>query len=182
MKALKTFTIAYASLADGEHFFDYQIDSKFLTHFEAALVQEAALEVQLHLSKFLGSLELNFKVAGTVQTPCDICSEEFSLPIEGAEQILVKIVPEIPLEQDEYNVVYIQESMHSINIAEMLYELIMLSIPMRKVHSEDENGHPTCDPSVLQYLQKDQDVPDDNDEGDDDDNINPIWDELKKLK
>ncbi|BDS15453.1 YceD family protein [Aureispira anguillae] len=182
MKALKSFTINFASLADGEHLFDYQIDNKFLKHFEATLVQEGSVDVSLSLIKFLNSLEFNFNIQGTVLTPCDVCIEEFELPVEGSEQIMVKIVSEIPTDDDEYNVVYLKEGTSSINIAEMLYELLMLSIPMRKVHPLNDEGQYTCDPDVLKYLQINEDIETSEEEVDNNDNINPIWDELKKLK
>ena len=47
---------------------------------------------------------------------------------------------------------YLEESMSSIDISEMLYELIMLSIPMRRVHPNDEAGNSTCDKTILKYL------------------------------
>ena len=183
MKALKTFTINFASLADGEHLFDYQIDNKFLKHFENSLVHEAAIEVQLMLYKFLNNMELNFKIKGTVQTSCDLCAEDFDLSIDGAEQILVKIVAEPPAENNG-NIVYLPESANSISITEMIYELIVLSMPMRKVHPEDEAGEPTCDESVLKYLHANEDYPTSNSEEEESGStsINPIWDELKKLK
>lgn len=182
MKALKSFTINFASLADGEHLFDYQIDNKFLKHFEASLVQEGKVEVNLSLVKFLNSLEFNFTIQGTVLTPCDVCTEEFDLPIEGSEQIMVKIVSEIPAEDDEYNVVYLKEGINSINIAEMLYELLTLSIPMRKVHPLSPEGGYTCNPDVLKYLEANDSIEVSDEETDNSGHINPIWNELKKLK
>lgn len=182
MKVLKSFTINFASLADGEHVFDYQIDDKFLNHFEAALVKEGQIDVHLTLLKYLNSLELNFELEGTVLTPCDVCAEEFSLPIEGSEQIIVKLVHEIPQQDDEYNVVYLKEGSNSINVAEMIYELIMLSLPIRKVHPLDENGHSTCDPAVLAYLQEHRVEPNDPKNNQDDEPSGGIWDALKNLK
>jgi uncharacterized metal-binding protein YceD (DUF177 family) len=182
MKALKSFTINFVSFADGEHLFDYQINNKFLKHFEAALVQDGNIEVKLSLIKFLDSLELNFKIQGTVVTACDVCAETFDFPVEGSDQVVVKIVSEIPEIQDELNVVYIKEGTNSVNIAEMLYEMLMLSIPIRTVHPVNEEGNYLCNPDVLKYLKSDEDIEVSKKETNDDDNINPIWDELKKLK
>jgi uncharacterized metal-binding protein YceD (DUF177 family) len=179
MKALKQFTINYASLAEGEHHFNYHVDNKFLIHFEAALVQEANIAVQLLMVKFINSIELNFQINGSVLIPCDVCNEEFNLTINGLDKISVKIVHEIPKQGDEFNIIYLEESMSSINIAEMLYELIMLSIPMRRVHPEDEAGNPTCDKTILKYLSEGTTESLDHQETT---KTNPIWDELKKLK
>jgi uncharacterized protein len=180
MKTLKSFTIHFASLADGEHFFDYHIDNKFLKHFEATLVHEANLDVKLHLVKFLANLEFNFTIRGTVRVPCDICVEEFDLPIEGEETVMVKVIQEIPEDSDEFNVIFVDESTHSINVAEMLYELMTLSIPMRKVHPKAKKGVTGCDPKVLKYLKESEDNATANNATAN--NTNPIWDELKKLK
>ena len=79
METLKKFTINFASLADGEHKFNYQADNKFLLNFEGALVHEADIEVKLLMHKFLNSLELNFEIEGSVRIPCDVCIEEFDL-------------------------------------------------------------------------------------------------------
>lgn len=180
MKALKKYTINFASLADGEHIFNYQADNKFLLNFEGALVQDADIEVKLVMQKFLNSLELNFEIQGTVRIPCDVCIEEFDLKIVGSDKISVKIVSEIPQGNDEYNIIYINDGSSSIQIAEMLYELIMLSIPMRKVHPEDKDGNATCSAEILKYLEDSKNNIAENSENED--SINPIWDELKKLK
>lgn len=182
MKVLKSFTINFASLADGEHVFDYQIDDKFLNHFEAALVKEGQINIGLSMLKYLNSLELNFQLTGTVVTPCDICAEEFNLPIEGSEQIIVKLVHEIPKQDDEFNVVYLKEGSNSINIADMIYELIMLSLPIRKVHPLDEQGKSTCNPTVLAYLQGHHANPNDEEDDQDDESRSSVWDALKNLK
>lgn len=181
MKALKSFTINFSSLSDGEHLFDYQIDSKFLKHFEAALVQEADLKVQLRLVKFIHSLELHYQLSGTVATTCDICAGDLDLPVEGEELITVKIVRTIPKDADEYNVVYIQEGQHSLYLGDMIYELVMLSIPMRTVHPLDEDGNSTCDPAVLEYLNQSLEASEE-DEQEDEGGGSSVWDALKKLK
>jgi len=130
----------------------------------------------------LDSLEFNFEIQGTVVTACDICTEAFDFPIEGTDQVLIKIVSEIPEQEDEFNVVYIKEGTSSVNIADMLYEMLMLSIPIRTVHPLDEDGNYTCNPDVLKYLEINEDIEVSDQETNNDDNINPIWDELKKLK
>ncbi len=179
MKAQKKFTINYANLAEGEHHFNYQVDKKFLKNFEAALVQVANIAIHLLMIKFRNSLELNFQINGSVLIPCDVCNEEFDLTIDGAEKISIKIVQEIPVQKDEFNIVYLEESTSSINISEMLYELIMLSIPMRRVHPNDEAGNSTCDKTILKYLSEGTV---DNIDDQEPTKNNPIWDELKKLK
>jgi uncharacterized metal-binding protein YceD (DUF177 family) len=78
---------------------------------------------------------------------------------------------------------YVQQGESSINVALPLYEAVILQIPIRKVHPEDENGNPTCDPEVLKFLQEnlgDANAEDSDDE--EEEGGSSIWDELKKLK
>lgn len=179
MKVLKAFTINFASLADGEHVFEYQIGDQFLQHFEGTLVDEGNLQVVLTMTKFLNSLELGFDLQGSVLTTCDRCAEDFHLPIHGQEQIVVKLVHEIPIDAHEHPVVYLKEGSNSINVAEMIYELIILTLPIRRVHPEDADGNSTCDPTVLKYLENNLD--DSNDDSDDEPSSS-VWDALKNLK
>jgi len=60
--------------------------------------------------------------------------------------------------------------------------MLMLSIPMRTVHPVNEEGNYICNPDVLKYLEINDDIEVSDEETNGDDNINPIWDELKKLK
>lgn len=180
MTVLRTYNINFASLPDGIHKFDYHVDDIFLDQFDLSLVKVADVQVHLVMNKTVHCLELEFDIKGTVELPCDICADEFDLAIENTELILAKLVAEVPAENNELNVVYISDGHHSISVAQMIYEIIMLSIPMRKVHPLDDNDNPTCNPIVLDYL--DQSLDNLAETADENKKINPIWEELKKLK
>ena len=181
MKAFKAFTINYAGLREGKHRFDYHIDKKFLELFETPLVEDADLQVELTLDKQIGFLSLLFQWKGTVAASCDICNEDFQLPIEGNENIIVKFVQELPEDNAEPEIIYVLQGESQINVATPLYEAVMLSIPIRKVHPETEKGVPGCDPKILAILEttiveEEEDTEEDNTEN------TSVWDELKKLK
>ena len=69
---------------------------------------------------------------------------------------------------------------NQINVAQYLYELIILGLPIKHVHPDDENGNSTCNPEMLDKLNEYL-----VDEVDEDEEVNqPIderWSELKKL-
>lgn len=182
MKALKAYTINFVGLKEGQHKFEYQLDKKFLDNFEGALVEDMDVAVQLLLDKHNNLLELHFSWEGTVAAVCDVCNDDFQLPIEGAEDIIVKFVSEMPDDTDEPEVMYVQQGESSINIALPLYEAVILQIPIRKVHPDDENGNPTCDPEVLKFLQENVGDANAEDSDDEDEGGSSVWDELKKLK
>ena len=43
---------------------------------------------------------------------------------------------------------------HEIDLKDYIYELIFLNIPIRKVHPDDEDGNSTCNPEMLNKLEK----------------------------
>ncbi len=182
MKAYRVFSINHAGLREGQHRFDYDIDKSFLELFESPLVEDLQVRVELLLNKEPGFIDLNFNWEGTVAACCDLCNEDFDLPISGQEHIIVKFVQEIPADNTEPEIIYIQSGESSINIAMPLYEALMLSIPMRKVHPEDEKGTPICNPEVLALLQGGQKGTEDKDDDDDEEGGGSIWDELKNWK
>ncbi len=179
MIAIKTFNINFAGLREGKHRFDYHLDKKFLENFEDSLLDDINVDVELLLDKHNNLLELDFKWKGTVAAFCDVCNENFDMPVSGSESIIVKFVNELPEDTDEPEVIYLQLGESFINIALPLYEAIILQIPIRKVHPDDEKGNPTCNQDVLNYLE--QIRGDENAEDSDDENTS-VWDELKKLK
>jgi uncharacterized metal-binding protein YceD (DUF177 family) len=114
-------------------------------------------------------LVFHFAFSGTVRVPCDRCSAEFDLPVEGEERLIVKF-GEIHGEESE-DIFTITENEHSIDLCPFLFDYINLLVPYRRVHGEDENGKSLCDPEVTKYISEEEPGKTD-----------PRWDALKRLK
>jgi uncharacterized metal-binding protein YceD (DUF177 family) len=94
----------------------------------------------------------------------------------------VKFVHEKPEDAFDPEVIYLLIGESSINVATPLYEALVLQIPLRKVHPNDENAKPGCNPELLNYLEAlrgDENAVDSNSDSEE---KGSIWDELKKLK
>jgi uncharacterized protein len=174
LKNLKAFQLNFGSLADGNHTFQYHIDSDFFENFENSLLQTADIQVKLSLHKTYNLLTLDFELVGTIQAPCDICTEPVDIRVDTTDTLLVKLISE-ELESDRPDVIYLIQGSTQVDISQHLYELVSLSLPMRRTHPEDENGVPTCDPAVLKHIQN-------HPANADQQPSNPIWDALKNLK
>lgn len=182
MKELKAYNINFAGLAEGKHEFEYQIDKKFLANFEHRLIDEADIQLIVELNKKNSLLDLKLYMSGSIPTICDLCSEDFDLKVDRKEEIIVKFVSEIPQDQTEAEILYLKHGENSLNVAFPIYEMLMLAIPIRKTHPEDEEGFPTCDPAILDLLDELQKVEDEKEEEEDESTKNSVWAELKKLK
>ncbi len=171
MDALQQFSIPIRGLKLGVHQFDFQVDRFFFEQFEASLIKEGDFQVQMDLDKRSDMLVLVFDINGTVKTDCDRCLEKINLPIDATHQLLVKFAEEA---SEDADIVYINLTESSLNVAKYIYDFINLSLPLIKTYACEEDDNAPCNEEMLKYLNpKSTETPNDT---------NPIWDALKDLK
>ena len=114
-------------------------------------------------------MTLNFHLEGKVLVPCDRCADEFYIPIQSEQVFYIKFGAEGVEESDDVVVVPAEE--HAFDVRSLIYEYIILSIPMYRVHPEGE-----CNPEVLAMLSHDEEPSDEEVATD------PRWAALKDVK
>lgn len=174
MNTLKAFAIQFVGLKIGKHHFDYHIDNTFFSNFEFEEFNDAKVTVDLELEKKSTLLELNFKAEGFVNVNCDITNEAFNLPIEDSFNLVVKFGQEY--NDDNEDILIIPHGEYQINVAQYIYELIVLAVPVKKVHPGIEDG--TLKSDILNKLEELSPKLDSKNNNEDTD---PRWDTLKKL-
>ena len=172
MEQFKAFLIPFIGLKDGVHHFDFKIDNTFFEGFEFLDFQNARVTVGLVFEKKPTLLTLNFNAKGTVTVPCDITTEPFDLPIDTAFRLVVKFGTEENFDDDE--ILILPHSSHEIQVAQYIYEMIVLSLPQKKVHPGIAKG--TLKSEVLERLKDFQPQEKLLSNGTD-----PRWDKLKDL-
>ena len=177
MKALKQFSIPFSGLKLGKHQFDFEIDKSFFDAFEYSLVKDGALKVTLELDKQETMLILNFHILGTIQLNCDKCLAEFAQPIEIEERQIVKFA-EDELESDDLEIIVLNRKESEIDVSEMIYEFINVSIPYINICEQAETDQ-KCDPEMIATLEK---LASGNVEKEEEKSDDPRWEALKKLK
>jgi uncharacterized protein len=177
LKALKQFSIPFTGLKLGKHQFEFEIDKRFFDAFEYSLVKDGSLKATVELDKQETMLILNFKIWGTIQLNCDKCLAEFGQPIEINERQIVKFA-EDDLESDDLEIIMLNKKESEIDVSEMIYEFINVSIPYINNCEQAENGQ-QCDPEMIATLAKLASGTAEKEEGQSDD---PRWAALKKLK
>ncbi|WP_298755685.1 DUF177 domain-containing protein [uncultured Psychroserpens sp.] len=176
MKPLKEFTIPFIGLKVGKHHFDYQIDKKFFEHFEYDDFNDVKVKTELLFEKKTTLLELHFEISGVVNVNCDLTNEPYDQSVEGKFKLVVKF-------GDDYNdefedILIIPHGEYEINVAQYIYELIILSMPAKRIHPGVEDG--TLDSEILKKLEElSPKGLDDKEETSED--IDPRWNTLKKL-
>jgi len=174
MKYLSQYTLPFSGLKEGKHLFEFSADQRFFAGFEDSEIEKGSVSIQVELEKRSTYLRLIFMLKGEVELVCDRCLEPYLQPIESRNLMLVKFSETETDDGDE--VIYIHPGAHQVEVAKLIYEFIILSIPIRHVHPDDAEGNSLCDPEMLQKLDeyKAADVPENIP-------IDPRWNDLKNI-
>jgi uncharacterized metal-binding protein YceD (DUF177 family) len=152
MGTLRDFKIPFIGLKNGVHLFDFKIDEKFFANFEDSFVKDSDIDVQLRFDKKEHYFELDFSIDGYVKTECDRCLGPLSQNIYNDIKIIVKFEEREGKIGDEENVIYLQHGDSHIDVTEIIYDYILISVPMQMMHPDDKEGNVTCDPEILKIL------------------------------
>ncbi len=161
MKRLVEFTLPIQGLKNGVHEYDFHIERTFFAEFEASPVSEGEVDVHMTLDRHSDMLVFDFELSGTVRTECDRCLAEIDLPIESETQLVVKFSEEKEDLDDE--LVFIHPETSELNVAEYIYEYIVLAMPIiRSVEGCEEEENPPCDFGMLARISTAENQPREN--------------------
>lgn len=175
MKKLKDFTIQFVGLKDGKHLLEYKINKTFFEVFEYDEFNNVEIDATVELNKKPTLLEFNFKINGLVRVNCDLTNEPYDETVNGDFDLVVKFGEDYNDENED--ILIIPHGEYEINIAQYLYELIVLSTPSKRIHPGVKDG--TLQSDILDKLEELS--PKLEEKTSNEDEIDPRWDTLKKL-
>lgn len=178
------FKVPLKSLTQGQHQYRYHLGHDFFTAMECTDVRGADLDVLLTVTLAGDLYNLHFDISGEITLVCDRCLDNLAWPVAETYDIAVKY-------GDAYNdtsdtLLEIPHGDPDLNVAYMLYDTVMLSIPIKHVHPQG-----TCNRAMAMRLKRhgaDEAAQgldlDDLDTGQDDNPTaatDPRWDALRGL-
>lgn len=169
------YSVNIVSLSNKVHHFDYEIGEKFFRQYGSDLLSEGSFLVNIALEKHETFIESEFKIRGTARLICDRSLEPFDHPIESDRKIVFKFGDANEELSDE--IIMIQRDTAVLELGQYIYEFILLMVPMKKLHprfqheAEDDDSE-----GKIVYTSEDPDKTNKEDE------IDPRWNILKKLK
>ena len=171
MKSISVHKIEFAGLKVGKHQFSFELNKGFFENFSFFDFNNINLKVDVDLTKKSNLLELNFHAKGFVNVNCDMTNEPFDMPFDKEDFLVVKFGQEYNDEDNEILVLPFGE--HKIILDQYLYELVILSLPRKRVHPGVEDG--TLESEIIEILDelKPSGLGLETD---------PRWDKLKKIK
>lgn len=171
MEKKNEFLIPVSGLALGSHSYQFEINDGFFAEREYSEIQHGKVVVSLDIDRQETLMVLHFGIEGTVRVACDRCADEFDLPIRDEREFFLKLGTENAQESDDVEVVQAEQADY--DISSLVYEFIILAVPMHRVHPEGQ-----CNPEVMAMLTAEAPVEETQDENE----MDPRWAALKDIK
>jgi uncharacterized protein len=170
---MEKFKLKFRGLSKGKHDFEFQIRDDFFERYPESEVKKGEIDAKVELTVSSDIMSLAVKLKGSVYIQCDRCLEYFYLPVKYKTVLYVQSGEHNSDLSDVDNTVIIGYKENDIVLDKHFYDYIHLSLPVQRVHPDDENGDTMCDPEMMQKLE--------NLEPKEQQNRNPGWDKLKDL-
>jgi uncharacterized metal-binding protein YceD (DUF177 family) len=161
MKHHREFEIAWLGLKDGEHVFQYEVNDQILEDlgYEHPDFEQLHAKIGLKFDKNNRFFLLNFDIDGTAHVTCDRCGDTYPLKLWEEFKLIVKLTEhtgraEKENEEEEADVVFMPRSETVMDISGWVFEFIMLSLPIQKIHPDNPDGSSGCNPEALKLLEK----------------------------
>lgn len=159
MDPFRPYVIPIMGLSPGVHHYEWRIEPEFFALFEGSPVDQGHFQVSLELDRSAVMLVLDFFFEGTVDTDCDRCLAPIALPIEGEDQVVIKLEDkESEEENEDPDVIFLPRNTSEIQVAQYIYEAIVLAMPYMKVYDCEEDEPRPCNMDALSRILPPTDV------------------------
>ena len=173
MCSLEMLKIDLKGMKTDEQCLEFDFDDDFFKSLDASEAKGGVLHVSVSIRKATGFYELQFHTEGHVTVPCDICLDDMEQPIETDNRLVVRLGAVTNTEDDD--VVIVDEDEGILDTAWLIYEFIALAIPIKHIHAPGK-----CNSAMTQKLEELSGAV--RSDKEDDQEIDPRWEALLKLK
>lgn len=172
MCSLESFKIDLKGLKEDVTVLEYNLDEQFFKAMDSTEVNGGDVQVSVSIRKATGYFELHLHLRGAVAVPCNLCLDDMEQPVEADHRLVAKFGAE---DSEEDDVVTVDEDEGMLNLSWLVYELIVLAIPIRHVHAPGK-----CNAAMMHALEEHS--TDRSSDEESNQSIDPRWEKLKNLK
>lgn len=153
MKPLRQYEIPFVGLKPGLHRFDFFLDEKFFAYFDKSPVSTSQVHIEIDFDKKTDFFILDIYVSGHVEVECDRCANTYQQELLDEYRVYVKFDDRnLDVESEDEDVILISRAETHLDLSQLMYELVLLSIPMQKICAQKRNTFGSCNPDLDRYL------------------------------
>jgi uncharacterized protein len=169
---LSDYSVNILGLSQKVHSFDFQLGNAFFKKYGTEAVAEGQFEGKVTLDKRETLIEADFEIEGKASLICDRSLDPFVHQMKINRKMIFKFGEVANEVSDE--VAIIPRDLDILDVGQYMYEFIVLDIPIKKIHprfqSEEDDEDENQDGKLIYQSEKTEDE------------IDPRWEQLKKLK
>lgn len=150
-KEVVTYIIEQSTLDKGINHFDFNVDDSLFHRYENREMLNSSIKVSVDIEKNSNQMLMKLKASGKGDLQCDRCLDNFTHNIDLNNEILIKLDNETNYDLDA-DYVTLNTEENKFDIAYFIYEMLVLGLPQKRVHPDDENGNPLCNPEVTKFI------------------------------
>jgi len=154
-KFLDKYFIEHKKLGVGKYNSEFIIDKDFFNFLENEEILRHDLKIDIDYDIKQSMINAQMRILGKVEVQCDICGEYYFQEIENEIDLNFKMTNELPAEDTFDELIYYSPEDEKIDLKKIIFDYIVLSIPLKKEHPLDENGNRTCKPEIIKQLYED---------------------------
>jgi uncharacterized metal-binding protein YceD (DUF177 family) len=170
---LNDFVINIIRLTKKLHSFQFKLNDEFFNQYGNQIVAQGDFEAIVVLDKRETFIEAHFEIKGKAALICDRSLEPFSQTMDVRHKVVFKY-GELPGEVTD-EIVMITQDQESIDVGQLMYEFIILQVPIKKIHPKFQNETDKASDDVefgkIVYQTEQTEK-----------TADPRWEKLKKLK
>lgn len=172
MKGPGEYVIRISELSEKGETFEFQLEDSFFNHFVSGDWSGGKVLASVVALKRPDGISLEFHLKGELAVTCDLCLDQFPLPVDMHQRLFIKYGNS--REELDDDIIVISRDENLFDLSNLLYEYLVLSMPVKKTHPKDRKGDSGCNLEMISKLQKHL-------VADDHKGTDPRWDDLKKL-
>ena len=162
------------SMPMGVKQYHFCLDYAFFALVESDEITKGNISADIEVKKSIANVEISIVMEGEVEGTCDRCLAPLMLDVDVDETIYVKLGERYCDEGDD--TITISEEDGVYDIAWLLYEYIVLSLPAVKIHEDGE-----CDEEMVERIEALQPGHQETVKDEENDEVDPRWAALKNI-
>jgi uncharacterized metal-binding protein YceD (DUF177 family) len=149
---MKNFNIKISDLSNNiPTDFNFIIGKEFFSEFEDSEIHNGKIEVNMNITKNHSDLRIETDVEGEVILTCELCLEEYNQELYFEDDVYLNL---LDAASDVAELLSFDKNKHEINVARLIYDCVLLALPINHRHIDDDNGNPTCKSEIIDKIKR----------------------------
>jgi uncharacterized protein len=167
---LSDYSVNILGLSQKTHSFEFHLGNAFFEKYGKEVVAEGHFEAKVVLDKRETLIDGDFEIEGKANLICDRSLDPFEHLMKINRKMIFKFGEAMEEVSDE--IVIIPRDLDVLDIGQYIYEFIVLDVPIKKIHPRFQSEEDDEDEEGKMIYQSEKN----------EDEIDPRWEQLKKLK